>query len=347
MAADVAGLGGEFVEEKQAKGRSPGQDAIREFRRNKIAVSGLIFVVALFVVAIFAPVFTPYHYSTQNVGHNRAKPMTGYDITPDRLELCHWAGTPLEWGCAIYFLGSDALGRDMVSRVVYGARISLTVAVVASSVSLVIGIVYGTVSGFSGGAVDNAMMRIIDFLYAVPMLPLIILMTVFFKTAARAGTSEGIVGFLIKLDQAAGGLLFIFIAIGALGWLGLARLARGQVLSVKQKEFVEAAEALGGTNTRIIFKHLLPNIIGVLVIAESMAIPGYIFLESALSFIGLGVNPPVPSWGAMISTGYLGIKSNPHLVLVPGIALILTTLAFNFMGDGLRDAFDPRQRGKH
>jgi len=127
MAADVAGLGGEFVEEKQAKGRSPGQDAIREFRRNKIAVSGLIFVVALFVVAIFAPVFTPYHYATQNVGHNRAKPMTGYDITPDRLELCHWAGTPIEWGCTIYLLGSDALGRDMVSRVIYGARISLTV----------------------------------------------------------------------------------------------------------------------------------------------------------------------------------------------------------------------------
>jgi oligopeptide transport system permease protein len=127
----------------------------------------------------------------------------------------------------------------------------------------------------------------------------------------------------------------------------MARLARGQVLSYKQKEFVEAATAMGATNSRIIFKHLLPNIIGPLLIAESLAIPGYIFLEAALSFIGLGVNPPTPSWGAMINEGYAGIRSNPHLVLVPGMALVLTTLAFNFMGDGLRDAFDPRMRGKN
>ncbi|MFQ5420030.1 MAG: ABC transporter permease [Anaerolineae bacterium] len=201
-------------------------------------------------------------------------------------------------------------------------------------------------SGFAGGAVDNIMMRIVDFLWAIPMLPIIILMTVYFKALSRAGVDTGVAGFLISLDRTAGGLLFVFIAMGALNWIGMARLARGQVLSYKQKEFVEAATALGATNTRIIFRHLLPNIIGPLLIAESMAIPGYIFFEAALSFIGLGVNPPTPSWGAMINDGYAGFKSNPHLVLVPGLALVFTTLAFNFMGDGLRDAFDPRLRGK-
>jgi oligopeptide transport system permease protein len=333
---------------EETKGRSPTQDAWREFRRNKVAVSGGIFIIILVLVAITAPVFTPYHYSYQNNLNNRAKPMEGYIATVDEVEEeCHWANTPIEWGCALFIFGSDSLGRDIWSRVVYGARVSLAVAIVASSVSLGIGIVYGTVSGFAGGAVDNIMMRIVDFMYAIPLLPIIILMTVYFKALSRAGVTTGFAGFMIQLDRSAGGLLFVFIALGALSWIGMARLARGQVLSYKQKEFVEAATAMGATNSRIIFKHLLPNIIGPLLISESLAIPGYIFLEAALSFIGLGVNPPTPSWGAMINEGYSGIRSNPHLVLVPGMALVLTTLAFNFMGDGLRDAFDPRLRGKH
>ncbi len=331
----------------ESKGRSPAQDAFREFRRNKVAVGGALFILMVVVIAIAAPLFTPYDFATQNNFNNRAKPMEGYIVTTDQLTKCHWADTPIEWGCTIFFVGSDSLGRDLWSRVVYGSRVSLEVAIVAASVALVIGVVFGTISGFAGGAVDNMMMRVVDFLYAVPMLPIIIMMTVYFKALSRSGVNTGVAGFLIELDRSAGGLLFVFIAMGALNWIGMARLARGQVLSYKQKEFVEAATALGATNTRIIFKHLLPNIIGPLLIAESMAIPGYIFTESALSFIGLGVNPPTPSWGAMISEGYLGIKSNPHLVLVPGMALILLTLAFNFMGDGLRDAFDPRMRGKN
>ena len=172
-------------------------------------------------------------------------------------------------------------------------------------------------------------------------------MSVYFKALARAGVSEGAAGFLIGLNQSMGGLLFLFIAIGALNWVGMARLARGQVLSYKEKEFVEAARALGATDNQIIFKHLMPNIVGPLLIAESLAIPGYIFAEAVLSFIGLGVDPPTPSWGAMINEGFSGLRSRPYLVLVPGIALSVFTLAFNFMGDGLRDAFDPRLRGKH
>lgn len=329
------------------EGRSPMQDAWREFRRNKIAVLGTAFVVVVILIALLAPLVAPYHYSTQNLNYTREKPMTGYIVTTDRLPRCHWEGTFLEWGCTLFVTGSDALGRDLFSRVIYGTRISLSVALAASSVSLIIGFVYGTVSGYAGGRVDDLMMRVVDFFYAVPLLPIIIIMTVYFKALARRGDTTGFTGILIQGNQATGGLLFLFIAIGALNWIGMARLARGQVLSYKEKEFVEAAQALGATDSQIIFKHLMPNIIGPLLIAESLALPGYIFLEATLSFIGLGVDPPTPSWGAMINEGFAGIRSNPHLVLVPGAALALLTLAFNFMGDGLRDAFDPRLRGKH
>jgi oligopeptide transport system permease protein len=326
--------------------RSPMGDAWREFRRNKVAVAGMAFIILLLLGALFADFITPYHFSYQNNAETRAKPMTGYIVTTDKLQNCHWADTPIEWACTIFFLGSDSLGRDLWSRMAYGARVSLAVAIVAASVSLVIGTVFGTISGFAGGWVDNLMMRIVDFLYAVPILPVIILMTVYFQSLARAGVTEGFAGALINLNKATGGLLFVFIVLGALSWIGLARLARGQVLSYKQKEFVEAAHAMGASDRRIIFTHLVPNILGPLLIAESMAIPGYIFTEAFLSFIGLGVNPPTPSWGAMVSEGYAGFRSNPHLVLVPGLALAITTLAFNFMGDGLRDAFDPQMRGK-
>jgi len=345
--ADTANLNLENGMKKAVKGRSPGQDAWREFRRNKLAVGGLIFIVLVIVIALIAPLVTPYGFAYQNNLNGRAKPMTGYIVTTDRIENCHWAGTPLEWGCTIFVAGSDALGRDLLSRTIYGTRVSISVALIASLVSLLIGSVYGTISGFIGGRVDNAMMRVVDFLYAIPFLPIIILMQVYFQALARQGVSGGLMALLIPLNQSTGGLLFLFIAIGALNWLGMSRLARGQVLSYKKKEFVEAARMVGASNSRIIFRHLMPNIVGPLLISETLAIPGYIFLEATLSFIGLGISPPTPSWGAMINEGYQGLRSNPHLVLVPGLALTILTLAFNFMGDGLRDAFDPKLRGRH
>jgi oligopeptide transport system permease protein len=219
------------------------------------------------------------------------------------------------------------------------------VALVGSSVSFVIGIVYGTVSGFVGGRLDMLLMRIVDFLYAVPFTVMVILMQVYFKALARQGAT-GAMGVLISWNQAMGGMLFLFIALGALSWLGMARLARGQVLSQKNKEFVEAARALGVGNARIVFRHLLPNTVGPLLIALSMGIPTWIFFETFLSFIGLGVDPPTPSWGAMISEGAQGIRSASYMVLVPGALLTLLTLAFNFVGDGLRDAFDPSSHGR-
>jgi oligopeptide transport system permease protein len=336
------------AEHSLGKSRSPMQDAWREFRRNKVGVSGALFIAFVVFVAILAPVFAPYGYETQNLRNNRAKPMEGYDILQSYAEEnCHWYDTPLEWGCTVFIAGSDALGRDLWSRIIYGTRVSLAVALTAATVSLLIGMIYGTVSGYAGGRVDNLMMRIVDFLYALPLLPIIILMTVYFNAVQRQGVESGLLSWLVDLNQLTGGLLFVFIAIGALFWLGMARLARGQVLSYKQKEFVEAARAIGAGDGHIIFKHLIPNIIGPLLIAESLQIPGYIFLEAALSFIGLGVTPPTPSWGSMINEGYSGIRSNPHLVLFPGVALSLLTLAFNFMGDGLRDAFDTRLRGRN
>ncbi|RUA15463.1 MAG: ABC transporter permease [Clostridia bacterium] len=347
MATESASLDqlGQDFEKFKGKARSPMGDAVREFKRNKVAMVSVIFIIIVTVMAVLAPLFTPYNFNVQNTPYARAKPLTPYVITTDVYDQCHWKGTPLDFACTVYVLGADGLGRDLLSRAIYGARVSLLVAIIGSSVSLIIGTMYGVISGYFGGKLDDLMMRIVDFLWALPVLVIIIIMTVYFKALARAGAT-GFAGKLIEWDQALGGLLFVFIAIGALSWLGMARQARGQVLSHKNKEYVEAARAIGAGSGRIIFKHLLPNIIGPLLVLESMGIPGYISTEAFLSFIGLGVNPPTPSWGIMISEGYLGIKSNPHLVLVPGTALTLLTLAFNYMGDGIRDAIDPRIHGR-
>jgi oligopeptide transport system permease protein len=303
------------------------------------------FVLLVVILAIIAPWVTPYHYATQNTAEGRAKPLTPYIVDEERLAKCHWAGTPLQEACGLYLAGSDALGRDLWSRTVYGARVSLSVAMVASAVSLVVGAIYGAISGYSGGRTDEAMMRLVDFLYAIPGLTLIILLQVYFKALSRQGTT-GLPGLLIDANNALGGLLFLFVALGALSWLGIARLARGQILSHKEREYVLAARAVGASRIRILFRHLLPSAIGPLLVVASLSIPGFIFAEAALSFIGLGVNPPMPSWGAMILEGYPGLRSNPHLVLVPGLALTFLALAFNLVGDALRDAIDPRLHGK-
>lgn len=260
-------------------------------------------------------------------------------MTPERLEQRQWC----------YLLGGDERGKDWLTQTVYGSQVSLAVAITGSTVSLIIGIVYGVISGYYGGRLDNVMMRFVDFLYGIPGLVLIILMQVFFREISRNyDDSTGIVGWIIDIDNSMGGLFFLFIALGLLSWIGMARLARGQVLSYREQEFVEAAKAVGASDRRIIFVHLLPNVIGPLLVAETLAIPAYIFTEAFLSFIGLGVQPGVPSWGEMISRirQQGGYRSNQHIVFVPSVALVLLTLAFNFFGDGLRDALDPRLRGK-
>jgi len=236
------------------------------------------------------------------------------------------------------------MGRDVLSRIIYGTRISLSVGIIGASTAFILGVLYGLVSGYYGGKIDNIMMRIVDIMYGFPTLLLIILMMVLFKSTFAVTTPGTIAGTLSAIDNAFGGLFFIFIGIGVTAWIGMARIARGMALSLREKEFVEAARATGNSNFQIMIKHMLPNLIGPCIVAVTLQIPRYITFEAFLSFIGLGVNPPTPSWGMMISEGYKAIRSYPHLALYPGIALAITMLAFNFLGDGLRDALDPRMK---
>lgn len=317
------------------KERSLWEESLIRLFRNRVAVASGVFIVILVLVAIFANVVAPYDFAEQDLLANNAVPRWMLFLLPENAE--NYANISSNFP-----LSADHLGRDLLSRTIYGARVSLTVAFVAAFVSLLIGTIYGMVSGYAGGRVDDLMMRLVDFLYALPVLVVVILLQTYFKALGRRGGQGGLGSALINMNNDMGGVLFLFIAIGLLNWIGMARIARGQVLQYKRMEFVEAARAVGASDTRIVMRHLLPNILGPLIVAETMAIPGYIFLEAFLSFIGLGVNPPTPSWGIMISEAVQALRSYPNQIFVPAMALALTVLAFNFLGDGLRDAFDPR-----
>jgi oligopeptide transport system permease protein len=257
-----------------------------------------------------------------------------------------------------YFFTEDGVVKavDGVDLVVYPGEVlglvgesgcgkSVSFLSVMRLISLLIGVIYGSISGYFGGRVDNFMMRIVDVLYAFPSLLFIILLLAFFRSSL-SHLSPGSPAYLLsKLDESLGGMFFIFVGIGLTAWETMARLTRGQVLSLREKEFIEAAHTIGASNLRIMFRHILPNILGPLVVAETLAIPGYIATEAFLSFIGLGVNPPTPSWGAMISDGANSIRSYPNQAIFPALALAITMFAFNFLGDGLRDALDPCLRG--
>jgi len=317
------------------KPRSLMSDSINRLRKNKLAVSSIVILILIVSAAIFAPFITTGDFAKQDLMANNAIP--------------HWMLVIMPKGAEQYarfsdkfILGADDLGRDLWTRTVYGARISLAVAIVASSVSLLVGTVYGLISGYVGGTTDTVMMRIVDFLYGFPFLIVVILLQTYFKAVARRGVGGGFGQAMVAINESMGGMFFLFVAIGLVNWIGMARIARGQVLSLRKKEFIEAAKAVGAPDIRIIFRHVLPNIVGPLIVVETLAIPGYIFLEAFLSFIGLGVDAPTPSWGIMISEAAPGIRTYPNQLLPPALALTITTLAFNFMGDGLRDAFDPR-----
>ena len=310
------------------KGRSPLGDAWRQLLKNQVAVISGIFILVLIFVAIFADRIAPHPYDGANFLFTDEPPFS----------------TSAEGD--YFLLGTDKLGRDNLSRTIYGARISLGVAFVASILSLIIGLLYGLVSGYGSSARDNVMMRVVDFLYGFPFIVFIILVQVIVKAYSTRESVSGIWGGILSIDRAMGGVFIMFIAIGVISWLGMARIARGQVLGLKRKEFVEAAHAIGTTDRRILSSHILPNIVGPCIVYETLAIPGYILSETFLSFIGLGANPPTPSWGIMISDSVRSLRTAPWEVFVPAAALTLTVLAFNFLGDGLRDAFDPRLRGE-
>ena len=297
------------------------RDAFRRLLKNKIAVVGGVFIILLATIAIFAPIIAPYHFADGDFDKTYEPP--GRD----------------------FLLGADFLGRDMLSRLIYGTRISLMVGTLGALFAFTIGTLYGTISGYAGGRTDNIMMRIVDILYAFPSLLFIILLMVTFKSGFTGEALQNpFIRFIAAIDKRLGGMLFIMIGISLTSWVGMARLSRGMALSLRETEFIQAAHALGAGNLRIVVKHLVPNLVGPMLVRVTLAIPGYIGTEAFLSFIGLGADPPTPSWGMMVQEGFKAMRSHPHLALFPGIALALVMLSFNFLGDGLRDALDPRMK---
>jgi oligopeptide transport system permease protein len=271
-------------------------DSWHRLRRNKLAISGGVVLILLALLCLAGPYFSPYGESQTN------------------LEL---KGSPPS---AQHWLGTDKLGRDLFTRILYGGRISLLVGLAATAVSLVIGVLYGAVSGYVGGKTDAAMMRFVDILYSLPFTIIVILLMVFFGRK----------------------LVLLFVAIGAVEWLTMARIVRGQVYSLKRMEFVEAAIALGLRRRRIIFRHMIPNVIGPVMVYATLTVPAVMLLEAFLSFLGLGVQPPHSSWGLLIKEGAEVMEDYPWMLFYPGLALSLTLFSLNFLGDGLRDALDVR-----
>ncbi len=327
---------------RQPKGESLWLDAWKRLRRNRMAVLGLIIIVLSVLMAVFAKQIAPYDYATTSLPDNNAAPAWVTHIFTNMVPKADGGYVSIS---DKFILGADNLGRDLLSRIIYGSQVSLAVAFIGPTVSLLVGITFGLISGYLGGRVDNLMMRFVDVMYAFPTLLLVILLMAFFRSSF-AQTQPGTFAYSVgQVDQAMGGMLFIFIGVGITSWMNLARLVRGQILSVREKEYIEAARSLGVSTRGIMFRHMLPNILGPVVVAETLTIPTYISYEAFLSFIGLGVNPPTPSWGAMISEGSRSISTYPNQAIFPAIALFLVMFAFNFLGDGLRDALDPRMRG--
>ena len=279
--------------------------AYRRFVKNKAAVVSLWFLVFVSLVGLFAEWVAPYSFDAQDVDRV---------LQPPSME--HWFGT-------------DSLGRDLYSRIVYGARMSMSVGILTAIVSVIIGGIYGAISGWLGGWIDTGMMRAIDILAAIPSLVLLILVGIIFTSLQPFENPE---------LRALTGILF---ALSVVGWVSLARLVRGQVLQARELLFVEGAIAMGASPSRILLRHIAPNIMGPVVVMLTFQIPSNILFESFLSFVGLGLQPPFSSWGVLANDGWRA-KSSPHLIIFPGAALFMTMLAFNLFGDGLRDALDPK-----
>ena len=299
--------------------RSPFTDFLRRFARNKAAVLSAILVLGLAVCALFAPLIAPYDYDEVNFAAITAPPS------------------------ADYLLGTDALGRDVLSRLIYGARVSLSVSLIAQFVIILVGVPIGIISGFFGGWIDLIIQRIVDVLYAFPsLLFIIIIMTYLQGTLSESDTP--LAAALGSVNEATGGLLGVLIALGLVFWLTISRIVRGEVLSLKEKEYILAARATGATSRHLMLHHILPNILAPVLVAIAFGIPNVIMLEAGLSYLGLGTKPPVPSWGLMISEGVRNFRSFPHLLISPGLTLAITLLAFNYLGDGIRQALDPSLR---
>ena len=278
------------------QGHSLWQDAWARLRKNRLAVFGTIVLSIVVVVSVCGPWFMSYTYDEQDTALGASAP-----------SAAHW-------------LGTDALGRDLLTRILYGGRISLLVGICATTVSLLIGVIYGAIAGFSGGRMDNFMMRMVDILYALPFTIFVIILMVFFGR----------------------NIILLFVAIGAVEWLTMARIVRGQVMGLREKEFIEATTVMGLRRHQVLFRHLIPNALGPIIVYATLTVPQVILIEASLSFLGLGVQPPMSSWGLLINEGVETMEEFPWLLIFPSIALSLTLFSLNFLGDGLRDALDPR-----
>ncbi len=316
------------------KGVTYWQDAMRRFRKNPVAMGSLVVILIIFVIAFILPGFYPYSYEQQIRDSENLKPMQ-YS-TAEQLQI--EAGEPV----FPHLLGTDNLGRDMTIRIMYGTRISILVGLIASMIILIIGSIYGAISGYAGGTTDMIMMRVVDIIYTVPDILVIILLMVTIKEPLKILFASSPV--FAPLDAVGPGLISIFIAFSLLYWVGMARMVRGQILMLKEQEYVTAAKALGAKTSRIIFKHLIPNCIGTIIVTTSLQIPSAIFTESFLSFLGLGVSAPMPSLGSLAANAIGGITSYPYRLMAPAVMISIVILAFNLFGDGLRDAFDPKMK---
>ena len=277
-------------------GASLWHDAWLRLKKNRAAVTGGVILVIMVILAILTPWIAPYGYEAQNLDLGATPP-----------SAAHW-------------LGTDIFGRDLLTQILYGGRISLAVGFIATAVALAIGVTWGAVAGYVGGRIDSVMMRFVDILYALPFMIFIILLMVVFGR----------------------NILLLFLAIGAVEWLTMARIMRTQVQSLRQQEFVEAAVSLGLPPSAIIFKHIIPNALGPIIVYTTLTIPSVMLLEAFLSFLGLGIQPPQTSWGLLISYGAETMEEYPWLLIFPGLALTITLFSLNFLGDGLRDALDVR-----
>ena len=305
------------------------RDAMRRLRKNKMAMACLWLLIIITLIAIFVPQFYPYSYTQQDVSGKHMAPFEYSKKEQQRIAR----------GEKVFphIMGTDNLGRDYCIRVIYGTRISLMVGFISALIVVVIGIIYGAISGYFGGKVDMIMMRIVDIIYSLPDVLIVILLSVAIKDVIGTSKSQ----LIMTLGA---GMISIFIVFGLLYWVGMARQVRGQVLSIKEQEYVLAAQASGASAAHIIRKHMIPNCISVIIITAAMQIPSAIFTESFLSFVGMGVSMPMPSLGSLASDARSGLVSYPYLLLFPAASIFLIVLSFNLLGNGLRDAFDPKLR---
>lgn len=310
IATGITGAGAATMRKAQnVQNRSLWIDAWRRLIRNRAAIVSMVALAVIALMAVLAPLLSQYAYNDQDYGHIACEPNWWADT-----DVCNAGGT--------HWFGTDNLGRDLFVRSLYGARVSLAVGFIATMVSLLIGVLYGAVAGYVGGRIDALMMRFVDILYSLPFIFFVIILMVMFNR----------------------NFFLLFVAIGAVEWLTMARIVRGQTLSLKQKEFVEAARAGGVGTFGIIFRHIIPNVLGPVVVYVTLTIPAVILAESFLSFLGLGIQEPLTSWGVLIADGTGDIENHTWLLLFPAAFMAITLFCFNFIGDGLRDALDPKDR---